>query len=70
MQGTDPFKNMDCDDEVGLLEDDERGPVLAKGSSPYLVDFCQLGLLEVVKCCNHLDCRVYPIKKVALEAEV
>jgi len=85
-QGTDPFKNMDGDDEVGSLEDDfddvadldddERGPVSAKGSSRYLVDFCQLGLLgrggggEVVKCRNRLDRRVYAIKKVALEAEV
>lgn len=58
------------------LDDDERGPVSAKGSSRYLVDFCQLGLLgrggggEVVKCRNRLDRRVYAIKKVALEAEV
>lgn len=82
-------KTMDEDDDVAFVEDDfddvmdvddddhhHNGPLSAKGSSRYLLDFCQLGLLgrggggEVVKCRNRLDRRVYAIKKVTLEAEI
>lgn len=80
-----PYMNTDVDDEGGSIDDDfddvidlddERGPTSARGSSRFLLDFCQLGLLgrggggEVVKCRNRLDRRVYAIKKVALEAEI
>lgn len=63
------------DDDYDLFYSGDTGMGLVPGSSRYLSDFVEMGVLgrggggEVVKVKNRLDRRIYAIKKIILESE-
>jgi len=63
------------DDDYDLFYSGDSGMGVVPGSSRYLSDFVEMGVLgrggggEVVKVKNRLDRRIYAIKKIILESE-